>query len=64
MQAGVAARTLANIADILGCMAGPKGGLRSGPAANTIWSKAFQLLEVGLLKQVGLQELKPILPIS
>ena len=26
-------------------MAGPKGGLRSGPAANTIWSKAFQLLE-------------------
>ena len=38
-------------------MAGPKGGLRSGPAANTIWSKAFQLLGVGLLKQVGLQEL-------
>ena len=38
-------------------MAGPKGGLTSGPAANTIWSKAFQLLEVGLLKQVGLQEL-------
>ena len=37
-------------------MAGPAGGLRSGPAANTIWSKAFRLLEVGLLK-VGLQEL-------
>ena len=34
-------------------MAGPKGGLRSGPAANTIWSKAFQLLGVGLLKQVA-----------
>ena len=46
--AGRTARTLANIADILGCMAGPKGGLRSGPAANTIWSKAFQLLGVGL----------------
>ena len=55
--AGRTARTLANIADILGCMAGPAGGLRSGPAANTIWSKAFRLLEVGLLKQVGLQEL-------
>ena len=40
--------TLANIADILGCMAGPAGGLRSGHAANTIWSKAFQLLGVGL----------------
>jgi len=46
LQAGMAARTLANIADVLGCMAGPKGGLRSGPAANKAWSKAFQLLEV------------------
>lgn len=46
LQAGIAARTLANIADVLGCMAGPKGGLRSGPAANTVWSKAFKLLEV------------------
>ena len=46
LQAGVAARTLANIADILGCMAGPKGGLRSGPAANSAWAKAFCLLEV------------------
>ena len=45
-------------------MAGPKGGLRSGPAANTIWSKAFQLLGVGLLKQVAMQELQQILPIS
>ena len=46
--AGRTARTLANIADTLGCMAGPKGGLRSGPAANTIWSRSFQLLGVGL----------------
>lgn len=46
LLAGVAARTLANIADVLGCMAGPKGGLRSGPAANASWAKAFQLLEV------------------
>ena len=37
--AGRTARTLANIADILGCMAGLKGGLRSPPAANTIWSR-------------------------
>ena len=48
LVAGRTARTLANIADTLGCMAGPKGGLTSGPAANTIWSKAFQLLGVGL----------------
>ena len=45
LQAGIAARTLANIADVLGCMAGPKGGLRSGPAANKSWAKAFELLE-------------------
>ncbi|XP_048253759.1 L-fucose kinase-like isoform X2 [Haliotis rufescens] len=42
---GIAARTLANIADVLGCMAGNKGGLRSGPAANKSWSKAFGYLE-------------------
>lgn len=48
LQAGMAARTLANIADVLGCMAGPKGGLRSGPAANKSWTQAFQLLEVNL----------------
>lgn len=43
---GVAARTLANIADVLGSKAGQKGGLRSGPAANKAWAKAFNLLEV------------------
>lgn len=43
---GIAARTLANIADVLGCMAGKKGGLRSGPAANHAWADAFALLEV------------------
>ncbi|XP_056009006.1 L-fucose kinase-like isoform X1 [Ostrea edulis] len=42
---GVAARTLANIADVLGSKAGLKGGLRSGPAANKAWAKAFNLLE-------------------
>lgn len=45
-SAGVAARTLANIADMLGNMAGVKGGLRSGPAGNKQWSHAFDLLEV------------------
>lgn len=44
---GVTARTLANIADVLGCLGGTQGGLRSGPAANKSWSKAFHLLEVG-----------------
>ncbi|KAL8582759.1 hypothetical protein ACOMHN_021871 [Nucella lapillus] len=42
---GIAARTLANIADVMGCMAGSVGGLRSGPAANQSWRKAFNFLE-------------------
>lgn len=42
---GIAARTLANIADVMGCMAGTIGGLRSGPAANQSWRKAFSYLE-------------------
>ncbi|TSK13521.1 L-fucose kinase [Bagarius yarrelli] len=54
---GVAARTLACIADVLGCMAGEgKGGLRSGPAANPAWASAFKLLEQGKL-EAGVQEL-------
>ncbi|KAI5614886.1 L-fucose kinase [Silurus asotus] len=54
---GVAARTLACIADVLGCMAGEgKGGLRSGPAANPSWAPAFRLLEQGKLK-AGVLEL-------
>uniref|UniRef100_A0A4W3ITY9 L-fucose kinase n=1 Tax=Callorhinchus milii TaxID=7868 RepID=A0A4W3ITY9_CALMI len=44
---GVAARTLASIADVLGCLAKGQGGLRSGPAANQAWTTAFQLLESG-----------------
>ncbi|KAJ7998244.1 hypothetical protein DPEC_G00220590 [Dallia pectoralis] len=45
---GVAARCLACIADILGCLAGEgRGGLRSGPAANPSWRHAFSLLEQG-----------------
>ncbi|KAB5565944.1 hypothetical protein PHYPO_G00247350 [Pangasianodon hypophthalmus] len=54
---GVAARTLACIADVLGCMAGEgKGGLRSGPAANPSWASAFSLLEQGKL-EAGVVEL-------
>lgn len=54
---GVAARTLACIADVLGCMAGEgKGGLRSGPAANPAWATAFSLLEQGKL-EAGVLEL-------
>ncbi|XP_016322267.1 L-fucose kinase isoform X2 [Sinocyclocheilus anshuiensis] len=54
---GVAARCLACIADVLGCLAGEgKGGLRSGPAANPSWAPAFKLLEEGNLP-AGVQEL-------
>lgn len=54
---GIAARCLACIADVLGCLAGEgKGGLRSGPAANPLWSTAFKLLEDANLP-AGVQEL-------
>ena len=43
---GVAGRTLACIADVLGAMAGEKAGLRSGPARNEAWLQAFSFLEV------------------
>ncbi|KAM4734310.1 L-fucose kinase [Anableps anableps] len=48
-QVGMAARCLSCIADVLVCMAGGKGGLRSGPAANEAWSSAYFLLEEGNL---------------
>ncbi|KAH9499097.1 hypothetical protein Btru_006679 [Bulinus truncatus] len=48
---GIAARTLANIADMLGGMAGVQGGLRSGPAGNVAWKKAFTFLEAGDFRQ-------------
>uniref|UniRef100_A0A669R9C9 L-fucose kinase n=1 Tax=Phasianus colchicus TaxID=9054 RepID=A0A669R9C9_PHACC len=44
-DAGIAARALACIADVLGCMAHGEGGLRSGPAANREWALAFGRLE-------------------
>nr|XP_054309747.1 L-fucose kinase isoform X3 [Pongo pygmaeus] len=44
---GVAARTLACVADVLGCMAEGRGGLRSGPAANPEWMRPFSYLECG-----------------
>ncbi|XP_055365408.1 L-fucose kinase isoform X2 [Betta splendens] len=46
---GVAARCLSCIADVLVLMAGGRGGLRSGPAANEAWSAAYRLLEEGNL---------------
>ncbi|XP_066439899.1 L-fucose kinase [Eleutherodactylus coqui] len=46
-DAGIAARALACVADLLGCMAGREGGLRSGPAANKAWAPAYLLLENG-----------------
>ncbi|XP_067928995.1 L-fucose kinase-like [Watersipora subatra] len=48
---GVAARALANVADVLGCMAASKGGLRSGPSANAAWNHAYELLECGDFKE-------------
>ncbi|XP_008061505.2 L-fucose kinase [Carlito syrichta] len=44
---GVAARALACVADVLGCMAEGHGGLRSGPAANPEWMRPFSYLECG-----------------
>ncbi|XP_029420313.1 L-fucose kinase isoform X4 [Nannospalax galili] len=44
---GVAARALACVADVLGCMAEGRGGLRSGPAANPEWMRPFSFLECG-----------------
>ncbi|XP_054054964.1 L-fucose kinase isoform X2 [Rissa tridactyla] len=46
-NAGIAARALACIAEVLGCMARGEGGLRSGPAANREWALAFGRLESG-----------------
>ncbi|XP_030367935.1 L-fucose kinase isoform X3 [Strigops habroptila] len=46
-DAGIAARALACIAEVLGCMARGEGGLRSGPAANRKWASAFGRLESG-----------------
>ncbi|KAM8983394.1 L-fucose kinase [Ara ararauna] len=46
-DAGIAARALSCIAEVLGCMARGEGGLRSGPAANREWASAFGRLESG-----------------
>ncbi|XP_069157982.1 L-fucose kinase isoform X2 [Procambarus clarkii] len=40
-------RLLANVADLLGCMAAGMGGLRSGPAANPQWKTALIELKAG-----------------
>ncbi|XP_076049202.1 L-fucose kinase-like isoform X2 [Oratosquilla oratoria] len=45
------ARLYAHISELLGCMAGPKGGLRSGPAANKEWTTALKYLEAGKMKE-------------
>lgn len=47
-ELGLAARCLTCIADVLVGMAGGRGGLRSGPAANKAWSSAYLLLEQDL----------------
>ncbi|NXH20299.1 FUK kinase, partial [Bucco capensis] len=55
-DAGISARALACIAEVLGCMAQGEGGLRSGPAANREWASAFRRLERGDVAG-GVQEL-------
>ncbi|KAK7891654.1 hypothetical protein WMY93_023617 [Mugilogobius chulae] len=55
-ELGVSARCLSCIADVLVVMAGGKGGLRSGPAANEAWRSAYALLEEGDLSR-GVQAL-------
>ncbi|OQV21505.1 L-fucose kinase [Hypsibius exemplaris] len=42
---GVTARALALIADLLGSMAGGRGGLRSGPAANEAFAAAYRAFD-------------------
>ncbi|KAM9377155.1 L-fucose kinase isoform 2-T2 [Pholidichthys leucotaenia] len=49
-ELGVAARCLSCIADVLVCMAAGRGGLRSGPAANSAWREAYRRLEEGDLR--------------
>ncbi|XP_042225778.1 L-fucose kinase-like isoform X2 [Homarus americanus] len=44
-------RLLANAADLLGCMAAGRGGLRSGPAANPQWRNALVELKAGNQKE-------------
>ena len=50
------ASLLAMTADLLGCMASNRGGLRSGPAHNKDFSSAISLMEAGHL-EAGLEAL-------
>ena len=50
------ASVLAMTADLLGCMAGNMGGLRSGPSHNKDFKLSFQLLESGKILE-GVEEL-------
>lgn len=50
-------RALSNMADLLGAMAGLRGGLRTGPGSNPAWNSGFTLLLEGRITE-GLQILK------
>ena len=39
-------RLFSNVADLLGCLAQGRGGLRSGPAGNPLWRNALMELKV------------------
>nr|XP_002122353.1 L-fucose kinase-like [Ciona intestinalis] len=47
----ISARAFACIADVLGFMAGAKGGLRSGPASNKQWKQPLHYLEEGRIEE-------------
>lgn len=45
-------RILAAIAELLACKAGSHNGVRSGPASNSAWKPAFEMLEVRNFKKI------------
>lgn len=47
-EPGMAARILSNIANLLGCLSGGEGGLRSGPSSNKEWVSAYAVFEVNI----------------
>jgi len=56
---GELAYILAMIGEVLGCMAGGRGGLRSGPASNRDFASALKFIQEEKYKE-GLEELKNV----
>jgi len=60
----IAARSLAQIADVLAAFAGRGGGLRSGPARNTKWSSALSMLSKESTRSQGIREMAKLREIA